>query len=113
MAVTRTSVPEIMHVTSILPVHVILYAAHEKPGHSCLSAPSSCQASKFVSHLMEKRVDLLQITDAENSWTQLGCASPISRSTGALARVNVMRVGRGISGNRAVCWEQTVLELVQ
>lgn len=32
---------------------------------------------------MKKRVDLLQVTDAENRLTQLGCTCPISCTTKA------------------------------
>lgn len=43
---------------------------------------------------MKKPVDLLQITDAENRLTQLVSAFPVSHSTEAPARVNVVRGGK-------------------
>lgn len=44
------------------------------------SAPCSAQPQTSLSHLMKKRVDLLEITDAENRLTQLGCTFSISCS---------------------------------
>lgn len=40
---------------------------------------------------MKKRVDLLQVTDAENRLTQLGCTCPISCTTKASPQVVGMR----------------------
>lgn len=51
------------------------------------SALCSAQPPGSLSHLMKKRVDLLQVTDAENRLTQLGCTRPISCTTKAAPRV--------------------------
>lgn len=55
------------------------------------SALCSAQPQGSLSHLMKKRVDLLQITDAENRLTQLGCTFPISCTTKASTQVMGMR----------------------
>lgn len=47
-----------------------------------------------LSHLMKKRVDLLQVTDAENRLTELGCSFPISCTTKASSEV-----GRTLGGS--------------
>lgn len=58
------------------------------------SALCSAQPPGSLSHLMKKRVDLLQVTDAENRLTQLGCTFPISCTTKASTEVVGMRGGK-------------------
>lgn len=53
----------------------------------CSSALCSAQPQGPLSHLMKKRVDLLQITDAENRLTRLACTFPISCTTKASTQV--------------------------
>ncbi len=72
------------------------------------SALCSAQPPGSLSHLMKKRVDLLQVTDAENRLTQLGCTFPISCTTKASTQVVGMR-GKSRSGTKEVegscCWK--------
>lgn len=69
------------------------------------SAPCSAQSPGSPSHLMKKRVDLLQVTDAENRLTQLGCTCPISCTTKAPPQVVDMRgeSTRGIEDGCVLC----------
>lgn len=55
------------------------------------SALGCAQPPGSLSHLMKKRVDLLQVTDAENRLTQLGRTRQISCTTQALPQVVGMR----------------------